>query len=190
MFLSRWSYLAVSLLIACPLFAQETLQLDAAKSEVHFTLSDPMHPVKGTFRVANGTIAFDQQGHMSGSVVVDARSGDSGNSSRDKKMTQDQLKAPTFSTVSFEPTGYIGSLAPTGDSTITVNGTFTLLGKGHPISVPMKVEIADGQCRASGSFVVPYVQWGMKDPSNFLLHVGKEVTVDLVLVGPVISAAH
>lgn len=191
MILSRLSgSFVASLLFVCPLIAQQNLHVDPSQSEVHFTLSDPMHPVKGTFHVQNGTVTFDAQGHMSGSVVVDARSGDSGNSSRDKKMEQDQLKASSFTTVTFEPTGYTGSLALNGDSTITVNGTFTLLGKPHPISVPMKVQLGDGQCKASGSFVVPYVQWGVKDPSNFLLHVGKEVTIDLLLAGPLATTTH
>jgi polyisoprenoid-binding protein YceI len=182
--------LLATLLLSFPLIAQERLHVDPSKSEVHFTLSDPLHSVKGTFRIENGTITFDEQGHMSGIVAVDAASGNSGNTTRDKKMAHDQLKAPTFTSITFEPTGYSGNLASSGDSTITVNGTFTLLGKTHPISVPMKVALSADQCKATGTFVVPYVQWGVKDPSNFLMHVGKDVTVDLTLAGPVTAAAH
>jgi hypothetical protein len=34
-----------------------------------------------------------------------------------------------------------------------------------------------------GSFVVPYVKWGLKDPSVLILKVAKEVHIDLSLAG-------
>ena len=122
---------------------------------------------------------------MAGTIAVDARSGNSGNGGRDKKMTEEELKAPSFSTVTFAPKRFSGRLAPTGDSSIVVDGTFTLLGTPHEISVPMQVHLDGSQCKAAGAFPIPYVKWGMKDPSNFILHVGKEVTIDLILVGTV-----
>lgn len=174
-------------LLPCTLLAQrQTLNLDAGKSEVHFTLGDPLHSVRGTFHMQSGVIDFDRQGGpMAGLIAIDARSGESGNGTRDKKMRDEELKAPSFSTVTFAPKRYEGTLAESGDSTITVDGIFTLLGTPHEISVPMHVHIEGAQCRATGSFVVPYVKWGMKDPSSFVLRVGKDVTVDLVLVGAI-----
>ena len=173
--------------LPCNLLAQrQTLNIDSGKFEVHFTLGDALHAVHGTFHVESGNIGFDREdGQMSGTIVVDARSGDSGNSSRDQKMTKDELKASSFSTVTFAPKHYTGMLTATGDSTITVEGTFTLLGVPHEISVPMQVHIDGTQCKATGSFDVPYVKWGMKDPSNFLLHAGKNVTISLVLFGSI-----
>lgn len=174
-------------LAPCGVLAQQQrMTIDPAKSEVHFKLDDPLHSVEGTFRVQQGSVTFDPQaGRISGLITVDAGSGDSGNGSRDKKMRNGELKAPTFSTVTFAPTRYSGTLTTTGDSTITVDGTFTLLGTPHDISVPMQVHLDGSQCKATGSFVVPYVKWGMKDPSNFMLHVGKDVSVNLVLAGSV-----
>jgi hypothetical protein len=122
---------------------------------------------------------------MSGLIAVDATSGESGNSSRDKRMTKEELKAPSFHSVTFAPVQYTGELAARGESAITVGGTFTLLGVPHQISVPMQVNADASQYRATGRFVIPYVEWGLKDPSNFLLHVNKQVTIDLVLVGTV-----
>lgn len=190
MILSRLSQVAlVSLLLPCTAFAQEALHLDPSKSDVQFTLGDPLHSVHGTFHVQSGTVTFDPNSdQMSGMITVDASSGNSGNGSRDKKMTNDELKASTFSTVTFAPVHYAGKLAPSGDSSITVDGTFTLVGVPHQISVPMQVHIDGGQCTATGSFVVPYVKWGIKDPSTFVLRVGKEVTIHVDLVGTITGA--
>jgi hypothetical protein len=35
----------------------------------------------------------------------------------------------------------------------------------------------------AGTFVVPYVKWGMNDPSTLMLRVSKEVQIDLLLTG-------
>jgi polyisoprenoid-binding protein YceI len=120
---------------------------------------------------------------MSGKIVVDAGSGDSGEASRDKKMKNDVLKVPRFPSVTFEPTGFAGQIGPSGTSQILVKGNFTIVGQPHEITVPMTVQIDGDRCTATGSFVVPYVQWGLKDPSIFVLKVGKEVKIDLILKG-------
>ena len=70
---------------------------------------------------------------MSGSIVVLAGSGKTGNDSRDKKMNKDILKVDQYTTVSFAPKTYTGTIAPSGDSTIQVSGVFTLLGTPHDI---------------------------------------------------------
>jgi len=178
------------LLIAAPaiLYAQDKdqnkLSLDTNRSEVLFTLSDTLHTVRGTFHIQQGDITFDPAtGKADGSIVVDALSGKSGNSVRDRRMANDELKAPDFKTVAFAPTRFTGTFNPTGDSTLQVHGLFTLIGTPHEIDVPMQVQVNGDQIHAVGSFVVPYVQWGLKDPSTFMIKVNKEVHVDLDLSG-------
>ena len=179
-----------SLLLFGPLFlaptlrAQETISLNPAQSEIHFALGDVLHVVHGTFTIQNGEIQFfPATGKASGGIVVDAASGQSGNSTRDHRMTNDELKASEYKTVTFAPTQVTGAFNPSGDSTLTVHGLFTLLGTAHAIDVPMKVHISGDQLHATGSFAVPYVQWGLKDPSTLMLRVNKEVQIDLSLNG-------
>jgi hypothetical protein len=163
---------------------QDRFSLDTTRSEVHFTLTDTLHVVHGTFHLQQGDVTFDPAtGKTTGSIVVDALSGKSGNSVRDHRMAKDELKAPDFKTVAFAPTRFTGTFNPTGDSTLQVHGLFTLLGTPHEIDVPMQVQVDGDRIHAVGSFAVPYVQWGLKDPSTFMIHVNKEVQVELDLSG-------
>jgi polyisoprenoid-binding protein YceI len=180
----RTALLLNALCLTPLLQAQDKISLDTAHSEVHFTLGDVLHTVHGTFKIQQGNVDLDPvSGNASGAIIVDALSGQSGNSTRDHRMTTDELKADTYRTVNFAPTHVTGTFNPSGDSTLTVHGIFTLLGAPHEIDVPMKVHVAGDQLQATGSFSVPYVQWGLKDPSTLMLRVNKEVQIDLSLTG-------
>lgn len=175
---------AVVLLAHSVLRAQQNLLIDPAHSEVHFTLGDVLHTVHGTFHVRQGEIVFNRAtGQASGSIVVDALSGESSNGARDRRMANDELKAQTYKNVTFAPTRFTGAFNSAGDSALKVHGVFTLLGTAHEIDVPMQVQVNGNQIHASGSFAVPYVQWGLKDPSSLILRVSKEVQIDLSLMG-------
>jgi polyisoprenoid-binding protein YceI len=185
--------LARTVIMALPLFfgagaiaQQQTFTVNPTASTVGFALTGTGHEVHGTFHVSSGTIQFDRAApKMSGTIVVSAMSGDSSDKSRDKNMHEKVLEADRFTDVTFQPQSYTGSLGPSGDSTIQVSGVFTLHGAPHDITVPMQVH-ADGQnLTAKGSFIVPYVKWGLKDPSIMILKVAKEVHIDLNLVGTV-----
>ena len=120
-----------------------------------------------------------------GSVVVVAGSGKTGNDSRDKRMNKDILKVEQYATVSFEPKTYTGAIAPSGDSTIQVTGLFTLLGTPHEITIPMLVHLEGTTATAKAHFVVPYIQWGLKDPSFMFWKADKDVAIDLLLEGTI-----
>lgn len=166
--------------------AQTTLRIDPGQSEVSFTLGDVLHTVRGTFQVAEGEVKFDRTtAEVSGEIHVSAGSGKSGNDTRDRRMSKDVLEVGKFATVSFKPQQMIGTLAEDGDSTVKISGMFSVHGSSHPLMVPVSVHMEGGRCVAKTHFVVPYVQWGMKDPSTFVLRVAKEVSIDLTLVGKI-----
>jgi polyisoprenoid-binding protein YceI len=171
-------------LAPCVLAQPQSFNVNADASTVVFALTGTGHQVHGTFHVQSGSISFDRSAaKISGSVVVAAGSGNSGEPSRDKKMSADVLDVTHYAEVSFVPQSYQGTIAASGDSTIQVTGTFTLHGTPHELTVPMQIHIEGANCTAKTQFTVPYVKWGLKDPSIFILKVAKEVGIDLTLVG-------
>jgi polyisoprenoid-binding protein YceI len=166
-------------------FAQgKTLTVMPDRSEVLFSLGDVLHSVHGTFHVESGSVQFGLNSpQVSGSVVVAAGSGKSGNDTRDHRMSADVLNAPQFAEATFNPKHMSGSISATGDSTVQVDGILTLHGTPHDLTVPMQIHIEGENCTAKTHFTIPYVKWGLKDPSTFLLRISKEVNMDITLVG-------
>jgi polyisoprenoid-binding protein YceI len=169
---------------------QQTFTADPASSSIAFALTGTGHEVHGTFHVQSGTIQFDRSApKMSGSIVVSAASGESGDKGRDKEMHNHVLDVEHFADVTFAPQSYQGTIAASGDSTIQVTGVFTLHGTPHDLTVPMQIHIEGSNLSATGKFIIPYVKWGLKDPSVFILKVAKEVQIDLTLKGTLAPAS-
>jgi polyisoprenoid-binding protein YceI len=182
---------ALPLILASGAFAQHhSFAVNPDASQVAFALAGTGHHVNGSFHVQSGSIDFDPSARtIAGSVVVAAGSGDSGDKGRDKKMDSDVLDVPHYTDITFTPNSYQGTIAPTGDSSIQVTGVFTLHGTPHDLTVPMQIHIEGGALTAKTHFIVPYVKWGLKDPSVFILKVAKEVDIDLTLTGHVTPAS-
>ena len=183
-------YLAVLILAAAgarPGVAQhQTFAVNPAASEVRMTLNTTHEVVNGTFHVQSGSIEYDRTNpKLSGSVVVAAGSGKTGNDSRDKKMNKDILKVEQYTAVSFAPNAYSGTIAPSGDSSIQVSGVFTLLGNPHELTIPMQIHMDGSKATAKAHFIIPYVQWGLKNPSFMFWKAENEVAIDLDLVGEI-----
>lgn len=171
-------------LIPAVLAQHQTFVVNPDASEVKMTLKTTHEIVNGTFHVQSGSIEFDRSApRMSGSVIVLAGSGKTGNDSRDKKMNKDILQAEQHATVSFEPRTYTGVIAPSGDSTIQVTGIFTLLGTPHEITIPILVHLEGTTAAAKAHLVVPYIQWGLKNPSFLIWKADNDVAIDLFLTG-------
>jgi polyisoprenoid-binding protein YceI len=182
------SLAALLVMATSPVFAQhQTLTINPDSSEVKMTLKTNHDIVNGTFHIQSATIDFDRKdSHLGGTVVVAAGSGKTGNDSRDKKMDKDILNVQQYTTVTFAPKGYSGTIAPNGDSTIQVEGMFTLLGTPHDVTIPMQIHLDGANCTVKAHLVVPYVQWGLKDPSFMVWKAEKQVDVDLNLVGRIL----
>jgi polyisoprenoid-binding protein YceI len=180
-----FAVLALAVVLApAALAQQQTFAVNADASEVKMTLKTTHEVVNGAFHLQSGSVEFDRSTpKMSGSVVVLAGSGKTGNGSRDKKMNKEILRVEQYATVSFEPKSYAGVIAPSGDSTIQVTGIFTLLGTPHEITIPMLVHLEGTTATAKAHFTVPYIQWGLKDPSFLFWKAEHDVAIDLSLTG-------
>ena len=166
--------------------AQEvTLNFDPAQTTVDFTLGDVLHTVHGNFRLKTGQVRFDPATNsISGELVVDAPSGNSGSTGRDRKMHKEILQSVRYPEVTFRPDRVDGKVLASGRSAVQVHGMFGILGVEHEITVPAQVELAPDHWSLAVHFAVPYVKWGLKDPSTFILRVEKTVDIDLNARGP------
>jgi YceI-like domain len=185
--MKSFAVLALAVILGPAALAQhQTFAINPDASEVKMKLNTTHEVVNGTFHVQSGSINFDRiASRISGIVIVAAGSGKTGNDSRDKKMNKDILKVDQFTTVSFAPKSYNGTIAASGDSTIQVSGVFNLLGTAHDLTIPMQIRIEGSKTTAKGQFVVPYVQWGLKNPSFLIWKAENEVAIDLNLVGQI-----
>jgi len=166
--------------------AQEaTLNFDPAQTTVNFTLGDVLHTVHGSFRLKTGQVRFDPATNsISGELVVDAPSGNSGSTGRDRKMHKEILQSVRYPEVTFHPDRVDGKVLVPGRSAVQVHGMFGILGVEHEITIPAQVELAPDHWSLTVHFAVPYVKWGLKDPSTFILRVEKTVDIDLNARGP------
>jgi polyisoprenoid-binding protein YceI len=160
------------------------LKLDPAATEVSFVLGATMHKVRGSFALVRGEVIYDPAtGVLSGEIVVDATSGNSGNSRRDRDMHRKVLESEGFPTIVLRPVRLEGELPSAGDAQMRVAALMELHGGEHPVEIPVAVTVDGTTLGLSASFEVPYVEWGLKDPSKLVLRVAKEVLVTVDAVG-------
>jgi polyisoprenoid-binding protein YceI len=167
-----------------------TVHLDPEASRITFTLGATLHTVEGSFQLTEGEIRFDPAtGEASGRVVVDAASGDTGNDKRDRDMHAKVLESDTHPRFILTPERVEGSFSPEGASQIVLHGSLEIHGGTHPVALSAEVRTANGRVEADGRLEVPYVEWGMEDPSKFILRVEKSVAVEVHAVGRLAAGA-
>jgi polyisoprenoid-binding protein YceI len=162
--------------------AQQTrVTLDPATTQIHFTLGATLHTVHGTFKLKSGQIQWDPAtGRATGSIVIDATSGNTDNPSRDKNMHNQVLESAKFPEITFTPSQIKGAFNKEGSSQLEAVGVIRIHGQDHDQTLKLAVEqAAAGTVQATTQFLIPYVKWGIKDPSTFLLHVADTVDVEI-----------
>ncbi|HXP09926.1 MAG TPA: YceI family protein [Acidobacteriaceae bacterium] len=161
--------------------------LDPAQTQVRWKLGADLHKVDGTFKLKSGEFIFNPStGVAEGEILIDATTGESGNRDRDKRMHDEVLESTRYPAIFFHPTQVKGAFKP-GETTqqVQAQGTFNIHGADHAMEVPVKVDTAGNTVTATTHFSVPYVAWGMKNPSKLLLRVSKQVEIEVIAKGTI-----
>jgi len=190
-------YLCATLLVALPVLiappqnaaphppaSSLVFTVDPAQTGVHWTLGSSLHTVQGTFALKRGNLQVDPAtGKASGEIVVDATSGNSGNDGRDRKMHKEVLESGKFGEIIFRPDRVSGKLETQGESAVQIHGIFVLHGSEHELTVPVQANLSGDHWTGSAKFSVPFIEWGLKNPGNWLLKVDHSVNIELELKG-------
>jgi polyisoprenoid-binding protein YceI len=188
--ISKATFIAASVILLGQLAQAQNrsirVVLDPAQTEIHWKLSG-LHPVHGTFKLKSGEFLFNPKtGTAEGEILVDATTGESGNAARDKRMQDEVLQSNRYPAIFYHPTEIKGPFkAGEGTQDLTAEGTFNIHGADHPMELPLKVQISADTATATTRFTVPYVEWGMKNPSRLLLRVSKQVEIEVSAKGTI-----
>jgi polyisoprenoid-binding protein YceI len=193
------AFLALTVVVGCapllnaqngptPQSSEVILTINPAESNLHWNVDSTLHMVHGTFLLKSGTMHFNPAtGDAGGEIIVSATSGESGNGSRDKRMHKEILETEKYPEVIFHPKHLDGKVNRSGPSDVKLAGTLSVHGSDHELTAIVHAELAGDHWTGTGKFEVPYVNWGIKDPSNFLLKVKPVVNIDLEMSGSTAS---
>jgi polyisoprenoid-binding protein YceI len=169
---------------ACLTAQEAVFELDAAHTQIQFTLPGAIRAVHGTFKLKSGTIRFNPTtGKADGSVVVDMTSEESDNVSLDRKIQGEVLETRKYPEATFIPTQIDGRLEAEEESALQLSGMFKLHGIEHDLMVETTVTRNGDHLTAATQFQIPYVDWGMRNPGGMLLRVGNQVELNIKTVG-------
>jgi len=177
---------SLALISGTALAAPMRLDVDPTRSSISFTLDATAHVVEGRFAPPSGRIEFDDvTGEATGRVVVDLTTGQTGIARRDRRMLDEVLETGSYPSAVFRPVRLAGRLVVPGSSRLTLSGVLEFHGADRGLEVPVTVDVVGDRLTGNASISVPYVAWGLKDPSFFVLRVAKEVAVHLTIEGTI-----
>ncbi|HEX9670184.1 MAG TPA: YceI family protein [Thermoanaerobaculia bacterium] len=161
-----------------------TLELDPQKSGILFTFGATMHEVHGTMEIEGGRLQYDPASRAAaGRVVIDLTTAQTGNERRDKKMHAKILETQRYPQAVFTLERVTGAYNAIGQSDLQLHGSVDFHGATHPVTFPAEVRTENDRVTARGHLTIPYVKWGLDDPSFLLLRVSKTVDVTLEVAG-------
>ena len=169
---------------------QRVLVFDPQASRVSFTLKATGHQVEGGFALKPSRISFDPAtGAASGEITIDLTTAQTGNKSRDKDMHEKVLETGKYPLAVFRAEKIRGTVPASGAGQVTLDGTLSFHGSDHKMSLPAKIDVQGSRVKADTQFEIPYVEWGLHDPSVVMLRVAKVVSVKVQAVGTLEAAS-
>jgi polyisoprenoid-binding protein YceI len=115
--------------------------------------------VKGRFKAVEGGGTVGADGGVSGTLVIDASSMNTGNSKRDTHLrSADFFESDQYPTFTYTATG----ATPIGDDKVKVTGTLTVHGQTRPLEITGTVVQADGDSATINADVeIDRSDWGL-----------------------------
>jgi polyisoprenoid-binding protein YceI len=98
-------------------------------------------------------------------------------------MHKEILQTQKYPDAIFRPQQIEGKVAREGVSDVKLHGVMLLHGTEHEMEAVVHAEVAGDHWKGTAKFEVPYVAWGIKDPSNWLLKVKPVVNIELEMAG-------
>ena len=150
------------------------------------------HTTHGTFRLKTGIVKVDPAtGGASGEIIVDARSGDSGEQMRDSIMNEKVLESAKYPEIIFTPHRVTGHRDPrTGAFNGVISGVMLVHGAQHEMAIKANGVLIGDQLTANCHFVIPYAAWGMANPSFLMFRVADDVSLNVATAGRVTWSAN
>ena len=147
-----------------------SVRLDPSRTAVQFS-AGTLRRIHGTFQLKTGVFALDAKSGMAqGEILVDAASEKSNDAKLDRKIAGETLESGKYPGIFFHVEKVEGHLpVKDGEQHLKLIGTFNIHGGDHPLTVDVDAVNQGQQLTLRSSFVVPYVQWGMKDASTLLM---------------------
>ena len=174
-------------LLAAPAAAGEMVvfQLDPEHSSVGFVLDATLHTVDGDLGPVSGRIAFDPGSNLAtGEVVIDLTKAKTGIERRDRKMREQTLETDRYPEAVYRIHGIdLPTVLQQGRNEIQLHGDLDFHGATREVAVPAVAVLDGGHVSATAWIEIPYVDWGLDDPSFFVLRVGKTVRVEMKIEG-------
>ena len=150
------------------------------KTSLTFTVAATGHVIEGFLVLDSGEIHFDPEtGVASGQVLIDLRRAVTGNRLRDREMHTSVLETEQYPVATFRPNRITGAFVPSGPSELVLAGVLNIHGAEHSMTLPVRVKAAGETVSVETMFEVPYVAWGLRNPSFLFLRVAPIVAVSL-----------
>ncbi len=165
------------------------LTLAPERTSAMFQVSATGFDIDGVLVMGPGEIRFDSAtGAATGEITIDLRGTKTGSRLRDWAMHWRVLETERYPLAVFRLDRMLGTLARSGTSDLVLAGIVTMHGAAHAMVVPVRATVSGDTVSAEALFEIPYVRWGLRDPSLLFLRVAPAAVVSVTMVGTLRAA--
>jgi polyisoprenoid-binding protein YceI len=104
-------------------------------------------------------------------------------------MHKEILESAKYPEATFTPTKVSGPSAPSDKQTFQVSGIFNLHGTDHAVTLTFPITLNGTLLATRTHMVIPYVAWGLKNPSTFILRVSDKLDLDFDATGHLLQTS-